>query len=126
MKKQSKKRGKVSCSEVGFVTETVLVGTYRSIFIPPNGTDSQKADAIDDMLAKLGFKANSLCTDGCPDATKTCRCTQLVSLVDIDDCELTLEAELDGTTYYKAVVTGAGSTSLRCRSLGGGDGCKCL
>lgn len=123
--KKRKDDEEVICSNIGWVDKTVPAGTYRSIYIPPGGTDAQKADAIEDMLKKLGYEIDSLCTGSCTDATKKCRCTILVSIT-TDDCNLTLEEEEDGTRYYKAVFTGAGKTSLRCRSIADGDGCKCL
>jgi len=71
---------------------------------------------------------DDLCTGDCSNkTTHECKCTGLESKID-DDCELTLEREKDGTTYYKAVITAPGSVDLKCPGLAGDQEnlCKCL
>ena len=117
----------VSCSSLGYINKKLTPGTYRSILIPPKGTDRNKAAAISDLLKKMGW-TDDLCTGDCSNkTTHECKCTGLESKID-DDCELTLEREKDGTTYYKAVITAPGSVDLKCPGLAGDQEnlCKCL
>ena len=105
MQAKGQEVSQVSCSNIGYVTHTLPAGTFRSIYRPSNPSDSQKADAVDDLLTKIGWPADpGLCTGTCTDPTKECRCTGLSSLDGGDDANLTVEEETDGTSYYKMLV----------------------
>lgn len=127
MREPEEEEPKIACSSLGFISGTVVPKTYRSIFIPPNGSDRDKANAIDDLLSKMKW-TQKLCTGDCENDTHECKATGLASKIDVDDCELSLEKEEDGTTYYKAVVKKPGNVELKCpgKDIDEEHYCKCL
>ena len=120
-------KDKVSCSSMGYKSQKVAAGTYRSKFIPANGSDRDKSDAIEDLFAKMSW-TEKLCTGDCSNnTTHECKCTGLMTKSG-GDCNLTIETEQDGTRYYKAVVKAPGNVEFKCPGLAGDveSMCKCL